>query len=68
MRTVGYRIVSFERFIRNKTNRITRKNAQVVTGLQTKLLQICSQAVNKLPSHCLFPVVATSLDQAINNL
>jgi hypothetical protein len=33
-----------------------------------KLLQICSQAVNKLSSHCLFPVVATSLKQAVNNL
>jgi hypothetical protein len=48
----------------------TRKNAQVVTSLQTsyKLLQICSQAVNKLCSHCLFPVVVTGLDQAVNNL
>ena len=26
-----------------------------------KLLQICSQAVDKLCSHCLFPVVVTSL-------
>jgi hypothetical protein len=32
------------------------------------LLQICSQAVNKLCSHCLFPVVGTSLGPAINNL
>jgi uncharacterized membrane protein len=30
-----------------------------------KLLQICSQAADKL---CLFPVVVTSLDQAANNL
>ena len=45
-----------------------RKNAQVATNLQTiKLLQICSQAVN-MCSHCLFPVVVTSLEQAINNL
>jgi hypothetical protein len=59
-----------------RTNRMyTRKNAQVVTSLQTtcynsanKLLQICSQAVNKLCSHCLFPVVVTSLEQAVNNL
>jgi hypothetical protein len=33
-----------------------------------KLLQICSQAVDKLSSHCLFPVVVTSLKQAVNNL
>jgi hypothetical protein len=33
-----------------------------------KLLQICSQAVDKLSSHCLFPVVVTSLEQAVNNL
>jgi hypothetical protein len=53
----------------------TRNNAQIVTSLQTscnksanKLLQICSQAVNKLCSHCLFPVVVTSLEQAVNNL
>jgi hypothetical protein len=32
-----------------------------------KLLQTCSQAVDKLCSHCLFPVV-TSLEQAVNNL
>jgi hypothetical protein len=32
------------------------------------LLQICSQAVDKLYSHCLFPVVVTSLEQAVNNL
>ena len=47
----------------------TRKNAQVAAGLQTiKLLQICSQVVDKLCSHCLFPVVVTSLEQAVNNL
>ena len=34
-----------------------------------KLLQICSQAaVDKLCSHCLFPVVVTSLEQAVDNL
>jgi hypothetical protein len=32
-----------------------------------KLLQICSQVV-ELCSHCLFPVVVTSLEQAVNNL
>ena len=51
---------------------------QVVTNLFTstnKLLPICShlqtscyQAVDKLSSHCLFPVVGTSLEQAVNNL
>jgi hypothetical protein len=47
----------------------TRQNAQVVTGLSAnKLLQICSQAVDKLCSHCLFPVVVTSVEQAVNNL
>ena len=40
----------------------TRKNAQVVTGLQTSCLQICSQAVDKLCSHCLFLIVVTSLE------
>jgi hypothetical protein len=37
-------------------------------GKTHKLLQICSQAVDKLSSHCLFPVVVTSLEQAGNNL
>ena len=33
-----------------------------------KLLQICSQAVDKLCPHYLFPVLVTSLEQAVNNL
>ena len=48
------------------------KTKQVVKGLQTSyfvvLLSICSQAVDKLCSHCLFLVVITSLVQAVNNL
>jgi hypothetical protein len=45
--------------------RYTSKNAQVAN----KLLQICSQAVDKLCSHCLSYIVAvTSLEQAVNNL
>ena len=51
----------------------TLKNAQLVSSLQTschksvhKLLQVCSQAVNKFSLHCLLPVVATSLEQAVN--
>jgi hypothetical protein len=44
-------------------------HAQVVTGLQASCYKsVNSQAVNKLCSHCLFPVVVTSLEQAINNL
>jgi hypothetical protein len=31
-------------------------------------IQICSQDVGKLCSHCCFPVVETSLEQAVNNL
>jgi hypothetical protein len=46
-----------------RTSQYTRKNAQVVTGLQTS-----SQAVDKLCSHCLFLVVVTSLEQTVNNL
>jgi hypothetical protein len=47
----------------------TRKNAQLSCySSANKLLQICSQAVNKLCSHYLFPVVVTSLEQAVNNL
>jgi hypothetical protein len=38
----------------------TRKNAH--------LLQVCSQAVDKMFLHCVFPVVVTSLEQAVNNL
>ncbi len=38
------------------------------THVATKLLQICSQSVNKLCSHCLFHVVPTSLKQAVSNL
>jgi hypothetical protein len=44
----------------------THKLLQVMYA--NKLLQICSQAVNNLWSHCLFPVVVTSLEQAVNNL
>jgi hypothetical protein len=42
------------------------KNAQVVTGLQAICYKSGSQAVDKLSSHCLFPVVVTSLEQAVN--
>jgi hypothetical protein len=48
---------------------VSRKNTQVQCYKTAyKLLQICSQAVDKLCSHCLFPVVVTSLEQAVNNL
>ena len=33
-----------------------------------KLFQICSQADDKLCSHCLFLVAVTSLEQAVSNL
>ncbi len=46
----------------------TRKNAQVVTGLQTS----CYKSVHKLSASCVRTacshVVATSLEQAVNNL
>jgi hypothetical protein len=47
----------------------TRKNAQVVTSLQTS----CYKAVHKLStscvrSHCLSQVVVTSLKQSVKNL
>ena len=46
----------------------TRKNAQVVTGLQTR----CYKSVHKLSASCVrtvcSDVVATSLEQAVNNL
>ena len=41
---------------------------QIVTCLQNNLLQIFSQAVEKLCSHCLFQVVEPSLKQVVNNL
>ena len=38
----------------------------VTTHVKThKLLQICSQSFDKLCSNCLFPVVVTSLEQAV---
>jgi hypothetical protein len=43
-----------------KTHKLLQVCKQVVTNL--------SQAVDKLYSHCLFPVVVTSLEQAVNNL
>jgi hypothetical protein len=46
----------------------TRKNAQVIYKSANTLPRICSQAVDKLFSHCLFPVVVTNLEQAVNNL
>ncbi len=46
----------------------TRKNAQVVTGLQTS----CYKSVHKLSASCVRTVcshvVATSFEQAVNNL
>ena len=47
---------------------VGKKNTQVVTSRQTSCYKYVKQAVNKLCSHCLFPVVATNLDQAVNNL
>ena len=40
----------------------TCKNTQVVTGLQTTSQRV----VDKLCSHCLFPVSVTSLEQAVH--
>jgi hypothetical protein len=59
---------TYEQICNNLFAYYTRKNAQVVTGLQTRCYKICSQAVYKLCSHCLFLVVVTSLGQAVNNL
>jgi hypothetical protein len=42
----------------------TRKNAQIITSLQTS----CYKSVHKMSKRCLFPVVVTSLEQAVNNL
>jgi hypothetical protein len=51
------------------THVTTHKLAQVVTGLQTSHYKyVYMQTVNKLCSHCLFLVVVTSLQQAVNNL
>jgi hypothetical protein len=38
------------------------------THVKTHKFQICSQAVDKLCSHCSFLLVVTSLEQAVNNL
>ena len=47
----------------------TRKNAQVVTDLQTSCAgEGCSQADISRCSHCLFPVVTTSLEQLVITL
>ena len=43
-----------------KTHKLLQVCKQVV-------IQICSQAVDKLSSHCLFPVVVTSLEQGCSN-
>jgi hypothetical protein len=40
----------------------------LVNKSANKLSQIYSQAVDKLCSHCLFPVIEKSLEQAVNNL
>ena len=50
------------------SNTYTHKNAQV-TSLQTSCYKsVHMQPVDKLCSHCLFLVVVTSLEQAVNNL
>jgi hypothetical protein len=46
----------------------TRKTAQVVTDLQNKLQQGCCEADIRMCSHCLFPVVVTSLEQVVITL
>jgi hypothetical protein len=56
-------ILSIQLVTNNKYARQVRSCAAGFTGLQ-KLLQICLQSVNKLCSHCLFPVVVgTTLQQ-----
>ena len=56
------------RWIRGTVFGSTHKNAQVVTGLQTS----CYKSVQKLSASCILTacshVVATSLEQAVNNL
>jgi hypothetical protein len=54
---------------KRKSSYYTRKNAQVVTSLQTSSYK----SVRKLSTSCvrtasLFPVVVTSLEQAVDNL
>ena len=46
-----------------------KKRTSCYRSENKSVLQICSQAVDKLCSHCLFPVVVTtSLEQAVNDL
>jgi hypothetical protein len=60
-----------ERNFKNKDSdtHYTCKNAQVVTGLQTSCYKsVPSQVVNKLCSHCLFPVVGITCSQLVTSL
>ncbi len=72
--------VDRESWERNPRNRERNQGEKSNTNMSTifprvkhvqvanKLLQILSQIVSELCSHCLFHVVATSLIKAVNNL
>ena len=47
---------------------VCKQVVQICSQAVNKLLQICSQVVDKLCSHFLFPVIVTSLEQAVNKL
>ena len=46
----------------------TRKNAQVVTDLQTSCNEVVNLSRYRMYSHCLFPVVVSSLEQVVITL
>ncbi len=48
--------------------RVHKQKRTTCNKSANKLLQVCSQAVNKMSSHCLFPVVETSLWQLVEQL
>ena len=63
-------MVRFQNYFKSASvvRKYTRKNAQVVTDLQTSWKQGCCEADIRMCSHCLFPVVATSLEQVVITL
>ena len=67
LRTVATNLPRDNRDV-SKFGNNTRKNAQVVTGLQTNLLS----SVHKLSTSCVRPFcslfIVTSLEQPVNNL
>ena len=71
---VNYSYLSASQFCENAvfpcalSTQMDHECRAVIVEHYTRKLQICSQVVDKLCSHCMFPVVVTSLEKAVDNV